>query len=183
MGLRVRRSRYRWAIAAAVVPALAVTTIEASRTLRINFTSSLPRGIYRSVSGGPSRGAIVVACLPPAVARFARARGYVWRGDCPGGAAPVGKIVAGIAGDRVVVAGEGVFINGRPLPNSAPLARDSRGRPMTAMPRATYIVAPGEVWLTSSYNLASFDSRYFGPVAVTSVVSRIEPLWTFRAWR
>ena len=161
--------------------ALAGTTIEASSTLRVNFTSSLPRGIYRSVSGRPSRGAIVLACLPPAVARFARARGYVWRGYCPGGAAPVGKVVSGIAGDSVVATTDGLIINGHRLPNTAALLRDSKGRPMTAMPRATYIVAPGEVWLTSTYNPASFDSRYFGPVAVKSVVSRIEPLWTFRA--
>lgn len=153
--------------------------MEARRSLRINFTSSLPRGIYRNVNGPPSRGAMVLACLPAAVARFARARGYVWRGNCPGGAAPVGKIVSGIGGDRVVATAVGLFINGHQLPNTAPLARDSRGRPMTRMPYATYVVPPGQLWLTSTYNPASFDSRYFGSVTVASVISRIEPFWTF----
>ena len=163
------------------VSALAAAAVEARRTLHINFTSSLPRGIYRSVNGPPSRGAMVLACLPPAVARFAHARGYVWRGDCPGGAAPVGKVVLAIAGDSVVVAAAGLSINGHRLPNTVALAHDSKGRPLGRVPSATYVVPSGELWLTSTYNPASFDSRYFGPVAVASVLSRIEPLWTLRA--
>ena len=178
---RVRSSGRRWWIVVVSVATLAGTVTTTSRMLRINFTSSLPRGIYRIEKEPPSRGDMVLACLLPAVAQFARRRGYVWRGDCPGDAAPVGKIVAGIAGDSVVVTEEGLFVNGRPLPNTAALARDSRGRSMAGMPHATYVVPAGELWLISTYNRASFDSRYFGPVPVTSVLSRIEPLWTLRA--
>jgi conjugative transfer signal peptidase TraF len=163
--------------ATSVVCAATAMTIGASRTLRINFTSSLPRGIYHTVAGPPSRGAIVIACLPSAIGEFARSRGYLWRGDCPGGAAPVGKVVAAVAGDTVVAREEGLIVNGYPVKNTRVLTRDSRGRPMRHFPYAIYVLAPGEVWLTSSYNLGSFDSRYFGPIGTRAVRSRIAPLW------
>lgn len=176
-GNDVRRG---WAAALAIV-ALIASTIGSAGTLRINFTSSLPRGIYRLAGGPPSKGAMVLACLPDTVARFARARGYVWRGDCPGDAAPVGKVVSAVAGDMVVATIEGLIINGRALPNTAARSRDGKGRPMTRFPSGRYVVAPGQLWLTSTYNPASFDSRYFGPVLATAVITRIEPLWIFPA--
>ena len=174
--------RRSWVAAWAAV-ALIASAIGSTRTLRINFTSSLPRGIYRTVTGPPSRGAMVLLCLPPAVARFARTRRYVWRGDCPGEAAPVGKVVSAVAGDTVVATVEGLNINGRSLPNTAARSRDGKGRPMTRIPSGRYVVAPGQLWLTSTYNPASFDSRYFGPVLATAVITQIEPLWTFPAKR
>lgn len=172
--------RRSWVAAWATV-ALIASAIGSTRTLRINFTSSLPRGIYRATAGPPSRGAMVLACLPLAVARFARKRGYVWRGDCPGEAAPVGKVMSAVAGDTVIATVEGLTINGRPLPNTAARSRDGKGRPMTRIPSGRYVVAPGQLWLTSTYNPASFDSRYFGPVLATAVITRIEPLWIFPA--
>lgn len=52
--------------------------------VRLNLTASLPAGLYLVTPGSPTRGAIVMACLPLPVAAFARARGYVPRGSCPG---------------------------------------------------------------------------------------------------
>ena len=167
-----------WSLGAALV-----VTISVSSTLRINFTSSLPRGIYRMVSGPRSRGALVIACLPPEVGVFARARGYLWRGECPGGAAPVGKAVAAVAGDTVTATAGGLIVNGHLLPNSRPLARDRQGRRLQRVGDGTYVVSPGKLWLTSSYNPASFDSRYFGPVPEGAVISGIEPLWTLGSIR
>ena len=48
--------------------------------LRLNLTGSLPIGLYRVSRAAPVREAIVLACLPPAVAAFARTRGYLPRG-------------------------------------------------------------------------------------------------------
>jgi type IV secretory pathway protease TraF len=36
----------------------------------------------------------------------------------------------------------------------------------------------GELFLLSATNPASFDSRYFGPVAVSAVIGSAQPLWT-----
>jgi len=42
-----------------------------------------------------------VACLPPELAAFGRARQYLGSGDCPGGAQPVLKRIGAVAGDVV----------------------------------------------------------------------------------
>ncbi|PYS52216.1 MAG: hypothetical protein DMG13_16865 [Acidobacteria bacterium] len=40
-----------------------------------------------------------------------------------------------------------------------------------------YRVEPGSVSVASSYNLRSSDSRYFGPVRLNNIKSRLRPLW------
>lgn len=163
------------ALGIAVAGAIAIRAIS---TMRINFTSSLPRGIYRTVSGPPSRGAMVIVCLPLAVGRLARARRYLWNGDCPGGVAPVGKIVAAAGGDTVIARLEGLIVNGQRITNTQVLPHDSERRPLEHFPYGVRVLDRGELWLSSSHDARSFDSRYFGPIEATAVRSRIEPLWT-----
>ena len=179
---RVHSPRGWKADALSLVAAVAVA-VGASRSLRINFTRSLPRGLYRVVGGPPSRGAIVIACLQPSIGKFARERGYVWTGDCPGDAAPVGKIVAGVAGDTIVTTAEGLSINGRQIVNTRALTRDSEGRPLRPFPFARYVLSTRELWLSSSHDVRSFDSRYYGPVDIGMVRARLEPLLTLPSGR
>lgn len=146
--------------------------------VRVNLSGSIPPGLYRETSGRVTRGVIVLACLPPGVSSFARARGYVPSGSCDDGSAPVGKVVVAQARDTVDITTGGVSVNGRLLPNSAPLEQDSNGRPLPTLRIAKHVVASGEVWLVSSYSRHSFDSRYFGGIATTRVIERIEPLLT-----
>ena len=146
--------------------------------LRVNLSGSMPIGLYRVRSGPPVKGAMVLACLPADVAVFARSRGYVPNGRCPGSTAPIGKVVLAMAGDSVEVTAEGLLLNGRPVRNTRPLAVDAAGRSLRRFPDGTYIVAQDEVWLYSPYSTRSFDSRYFGPLHVSSIRSRVLPLWT-----
>jgi len=146
--------------------------------VRLNLTGSLPVGLYLETAGVTTRGSLVLTCLPLPVASFAQARGYVPRGPCPGGAAPVGKLVVAVTGDTVVVGATGVEVNRRTIPNSQPLARDSRGRPLPSAPLGRHVVRSGQLWLVSPYSPLSFDSRYFGPVGVRSVLTLARPLWT-----
>ena len=146
--------------------------------LRVNLSGSMPIGLYRVRSGPPVKGAMVLACLPARVAVFARSRGYVPNGRCPGSTAPIGKVVLAMAGDSVEVTSEGLLLNGRPVRNTRPLAVDAAGRSLRRFPDGTYIVAQDEVWLYSPYSTRSFDSRYFGPLHVSSIRSRVLPLWT-----
>ena len=146
--------------------------------LRVNLSGSMPIGLYRVRSGPPVKGAMVLACLPAHVAVFARSRGYVPNGRCPGSTAPIGKVVLAMAGDSVEVTSEGLLLNGRPVRNTRPLAVDAAGRSLRRFPDGTYIVAQDEVWMYSPYSTRSFDSRYFGPLPVSSIRSRVLPLWT-----
>jgi conjugative transfer signal peptidase TraF len=151
--------------------------------LRLNTTASMPRGLWRvtPLAGAVGHGAIVSLCLPPGpLLRLALRRAYLTAGVCPGGAEPLLKPVAAIAGDIVRVTAAGIAVNGAPLPNSAALRRDSAGRPLSPLPPGLYRVRPGSVWLVSSYAAKSFDSRYFGPVPVADIRDLARPLWVIR---
>lgn len=148
---------------------------------RFNLTSSLPVGVYRVTSAAPARGSIVHVCLPPEVADFARERGYLGPGSCPGGVRPLGKQVLALGGDVVTLRPEAVQVNGVRVPRSATVARDSRGRSLPHYPWGEYQLEPGQLWLFSSYRVNAYDSRYFGPIGADRVVSVLEPVWTWRA--
>jgi conjugative transfer signal peptidase TraF len=136
-------------------------------------------GLYAAARGVPERGTIVLACLPPEVAAFARERGYVPSGGaCAGGVVPIGKAVVAIAGDTVMVTASGLLVNGASIPNSRALATDRKGRPLPQLPAGRHIVGPGTVWVLSSYSPFSFDSRYFGAIKASDVRGRLQPLWT-----
>jgi len=121
---------------------------------------------------------MVLACLPVDVAVFAKSRGYVPNGGCPGAPAPIGKVVLAMAGDSVEVTAEGLVLNGRPVRNTRPLVVDAAGRSLRRFPDGTYVVGQDDVWLSSPYPKRSFDSRYFGPLPVSCIRSGVLRLWT-----
>lgn len=150
--------------------------------IRFNDTASMPRGLWQvsALTAPLRRGDIVTVCLPDsAVARQAVARGYLAAGICAGDYEPLVKPIAAVAGDRVTVAPGGIVVDGRAQPNTAPLAKDSAGRPLRAMAPGAYRVMPGQVWLLSGHDPRSFDSRYFGPVPAADVRDVARPLWVF----
>lgn len=162
-----------WAMAGIVGAAAAVAT---AAGLRLNMTASAPSGLWRVTPIGPAQigqGELVSIC-PPALGIVVamRERGYLQPGDCPGTrSTPLLKPVVAVAGDTVTVtSGAGLAVNGRALQNSAPEAG------MPAWPPGTYPVQPGEIWVVSSYSAGSFDSRYFGPVAVENLRGRAAPV-------
>ena len=144
--------------------------------LRINATPSLPMGLYRETNDG--RAALVEFCPQEPYGSFAAARGYRSVGNCPDGAGPLMKPVVASAGDLVELSGLGIAVNGVLLPNTAPRSMDSKGRPMQSWPQGRYRVSAGFVWVASSYNPWSFDSRYFGPIPITLIRSRLKPFLT-----
>jgi len=149
--------------------------------LRIGVTdSSCSPGIYRMVNRAPSRGDLVMVCLPFALARFAQARGYLALGrGCRDGIEPVGKRLSALPGDNVEVTRDYVTVNGQRLQNSATLSRDSHGRPVRHIKWGRYTVAANQVWLFGTKDARSWDSRYFGPVPASSIQAALEPVLTW----
>jgi conjugative transfer signal peptidase TraF len=137
----------------------------------LNLTPSEPVGIYRLVEGGAERGAFVWLKQPvgPAASilhRYAPAN------------IPLIKRVAAIPGDVVQVGTLGIRIDGTLWRDSAPLDRDAEGRSLPAYPFGTYRVRAGQLWVMSDHS-RGIDSRYFGPVPETSVISRVVPVITW----
>ncbi len=172
-------------IAAAVVIGFISVAVPAALgrffRLRITLTdSAAPAGIYREVAGvAPDRGALVAACLPPAIARTGLARGYLRQGNCPAGAEPVAKVIGALPGDVVTVERGQAAINGVPITNSQTSARDSAGRLLPHEPWGARQVAPGEVWLFGFNDPRSWDARYFGPVPLAGVRGVLRPVLTW----
>lgn len=146
---------------------------------RINTTPSMPIGLWKqdSLSNPLHRHQIVSFCpINTNIFKTARARGYLTTGFCSGGYEPLLKPVAAIPGDRVKVTAEGLFINGRLIPNSRIQFQDGAGRWLPHVPIGVSQVAPDTVWLISNHTPASFDSRYFGPISVSQVQGVMHPV-------
>lgn len=178
MKLRARLSR-PVALGLAVLVLANVALLAAyALGLRINTTASMPEGIYRLRpyrSGEIQRGTVVAICPDAAVLAIAAPRHYFEPGPCPGNVEPLLKHVAAVGGDAVDVSDRAVSVNGRPLPNSARLARDCAGRPLPRIPAGRYAIAPSSVWLYAPV-ARSWDSRYFGPQPAADIVGIATPV-------
>lgn len=145
--------------------------------LTVNLSGSMPVGVYHRTQEPLRVGQIVAVCLPAEVARFALARGYLHAGPCLSGAQAVLKRIAAMGRDVVEVEPTGVTINAQPVPQSAVFDSDSHGRDLPHVPWGTMTLAPGEIWLLSTHDARSWDSRYYGPVPSGAVLATARPLW------
>ncbi|RUU24958.1 conjugative transfer signal peptidase TraF [Mesorhizobium sp. M6A.T.Ce.TU.016.01.1.1] len=145
---------------------------------RLNLTPSEPLGLWRidTLHRAAILGDLVFIC-PPAEPQLeaARQRGYLRRGLCAGGFAPLIKTVAALPGQRVDI-GEDVEIDGKRLGSSRVRKTDGEGRAIDLYPGGT--VPPGHLFLHSSF-ASSYDSRYFGPVPDSGLLGLARPVLTF----
>ena len=148
----------------------------------INATPSMAEGFWQQTDQPLARGVVVIACpSPTATLKLGVDRHYLGDGDCPSFYEPLIKPIAAVPGDTVMVRPDGVIeVNGAPLNNSRSLHDDDDGRPLSGVAVGTYTVAPGQVWLISTYSPRSFDSRYLGPVPISSIRGTVKPLWTIQ---
>jgi conjugative transfer signal peptidase TraF len=147
---------------------------------RINTSKSIALGLY-GTSGRPvQKGEYVLLCPPQiGVMEEARKRGYLGAGFCPGGYGYMMKRILGAHGDTVSVNADGVRVNGRLLPFSAPLMSDRAGRPMPRFQAERYVLGASELLLMSDVSRTSFDARYYGPVSRAQIRTVIVPVLTW----
>ena len=131
----------------------------------------MPVGAYQLLPDRlPQRGDFVVVHLPPLAAAAAAERGYLLAGR------PALKRIAGVTDDRICRIGNVVSINGRLA--AVALARDRTGR---RLPRwfGCRRLSADEIFALGTA-AGSFDGRYFGIMARSSVVGVARPLWIIR---
>ncbi|MBN8780929.1 S26 family signal peptidase [Thiobacillus sp.] len=136
-----------------------------------NPSDSVPLGWYRI--GPPDSlhvGSVVLAQLPTDAAALAAQRGYLPEHI------PLLKRIGAMSPQQVCIENYIVRIDGVAV--TGVRATDGRGRPLSAWQQCRQL-HDGELFLLSATNPASFDSRYFGPVAVSAVIGSAEPLWTW----
>ncbi|GLT22200.1 MULTISPECIES: S26 family signal peptidase [Rhodocyclales] len=142
-----------------------------------NPSDSVAVGWYRvnpldpraaSLSRSLSTGSIVLVPLPAEAAALAAQRGYLPM------RVPLLKRVGAVAPQEVCIAGGSVRIDG--VPAASVLRADRLGRPLPSWQQCRRL-DPGELFLLSVTNPASFDSRYFGPVSASTVIGVARPVW------
>lgn len=135
-----------------------------------NASASVPLGLY---SIEPARHLeitdLVAVQTPEPLASFMAERRYLPRG------VPLMKRVAGLAGQRVCREGALITIDGIGMGEA--LARDRAGRALPSW-HGCRRLADGEIFLMNSAAPDSMDGRYFGPLAINSIIGRAIPLWT-----
>jgi conjugative transfer signal peptidase TraF len=145
-----------------------------SLPLMVNWSPSLPIGLYWMTKN--ERAPDVAFCMSAQLRAEAAAHGLERvSGRCPDGTAWIPK--PNMRSARVVtLTSRGFTVDGRELPNTAPLPKDRFGRPMPHYPFGHYFVSTKEVWVVSSYNKRSYDSWYFGPIDARSIVCYARPI-------
>lgn len=142
-----------------------------------NASDSVPVGWYRvdpaaRQAGLPPVGSILLIRLPDVIAAFAGQRDYL-----PAGI-PLLKRVGAVAPQKVCVTDSIVRIDGVPV--AAALTTDRQGRLLQAWPGCRRL-RHGELFLLSTTNPESFDSRYFGPIGTSVVLGVAHPVWLERS--
>ena len=149
--------------------ALVASCGAAGRSYTWNHSPSLPRGLYRLCpTAHPVRDAVVSFPVPPTVTALISARHYL-----PADAKLLKTVVA-LPGDRVDIDPSGYRVNGHLIGSVSPT--DAVGRPLPAF-SFSGPVPPGFAFVATSAPL-SFDSRYFGPVPISSLAVAV-PVWTY----
>ena len=176
IGLSDRVRKIRRAALVAVVVSIATFQLCGFPRTSNQHVAIVPMGLY--VVTADSSANLVEFCPAEPFATLSLVRGYRDPGACRDGGAPLLKPIVAKAGDVVELSWRGISVNGLLLPNTAPLSKDTKGRSLEPWPFGRVPVAPGTVWVASSYHSRSFDSRYFGPVDTTAIRHRMKAFLT-----
>lgn len=150
--------------------------------LHINISESLPYGIYRSTDLNYQKGTIIRFCLDKDNAKLSLDREYVAASvnfsGCPYHHQALMKPIAGVAGDKLKIDNQQIWVNGKALPNVTILTYDGDNR---AMPKVSLpeIIPPDHFLVIASYHPYSWDSRYYGLITKQQILGAVIPVWTW----
>jgi conjugative transfer signal peptidase TraF len=170
--------KYRISVGYGLIVGLFIFLIVLSAGFRTNWSESMPKGLWReqALKGPVERGNIMLVCLPP-TEFFKR---YIAPGNCKNGMEPLIKAVVAVPGDTIEFTPIGAIVNNVYFYLTPPLQSDHTGQTLLPYSFGTYTVDVDEMILLSDYSPNSFDSRYFGPVKVDTIIARAIPIWTWR---
>ncbi len=135
-----------------------------------NASASVPVGLYRIVPGNHVEVTDLAVVMPPdGLAGFLDERRYLPRG------LPLLKRVLALGGTEVCRVANAIIAYD--MSYGRALERDREGRPLPVW-QGCRTLADGEAFFMNWDSPDSFDSRYFGPLPVTTIVGKALPLWT-----
>ena len=150
---------------------VALTTVfHPAPKLLWNASASVPIGLYAVRRAPPLHvGELVVVTPPTSLAQFFAARRYLPLG------VPLVKHILALSGQTVCRSGRLITVDGMAMGDA--LERDRLGRPLPDW-QGCRVLEPGEVFLMNRTPPDSLDGRYFGPLPLTTIVGRADPIWT-----
>ena len=131
----------------------------------VNPSSSTAHYLYKSISKQPQKGLYVSFCVPEEHINvlYKDGIGKTGSGGSCGRVLPFIKPVIAVSGDVVSVSDDGITTKDGFYP--APRKKVStKGTDLNPIKPGTYKVSPGKVWVLSTFNPSSYDSRYYGEV-------------------
>ena len=135
----------------------------------VNFTGSLPRGLYEEVRCDLEDPTALIQFSPPAdVQALYVARGYLTERTS------LVKPLGGFPGDEACWGDSGLSINGRRVVD-IPVA-DAMDRPLPH-PSGCEVIANDRVLPLQTDHPRSLDGRYFGAIPRASILACVRPLW------
>lgn len=135
-----------------------------------NASASVPVGLYRIVPADRINVTDLAVVMPPAeLAAFLAERGYLPRG------LPLIKRVLALGGTEVCRHGNTIIAYGMSYGQARD--HDTRGHPLPVW-QGCRTLGHGEAFFMNWDSPDSFDSRYVGPLPVSTIVGRAVPIWT-----
>jgi len=136
-----------------------------------NASASAPIGLYAvRPAVRLQAGELLVVRPPEPLASFLAEGGYLPKG------VPLVKHLVALPGQGICRTGNAITVDGAPMGQA--LESDRRGRLLPVW-QGCRTLPQGEVFLMNSA-ADSLDGRYFGPLPVTAIVGRAEPIWLRR---
>ncbi len=136
-----------------------------------NASASAPVGLYRVRPADKLIVTDLVIAMPPEpLATFLAEGGYLPRG------VPLIKRILALPGQSVCRSELLISVDG--IDMGLARERDRRGRSLPVW-QGCHDIADREVFLMNRDEPASLDGRYFGPIPLSSIGGRAEPLWSF----
>jgi conjugative transfer signal peptidase TraF len=134
-----------------------------------NVSRSVPIGLYKvSPPHDLTIATLVVVYPPEPLATWLADGRYLPRG------VPLLKPILAVAGQTVCRAGFVITVDGR----QAGFARESdHSERLLPVWEGCRVIGADDVFLMNPDEPASLDGRYFGPVPISAIAGRAEPLW------
>ncbi|QFT34100.1 Peptidase S26 [Labrenzia sp. THAF82] len=163
--------RHRIGIATLLSVGLVISPMMLAWSPRLiwNASASVPIGLYAARPVEEIRVDDLVTVYPSDdLVRFLDKRGYVNPGT------PLIKYVAALSGTTVCRKDNTIIVGTEVRGRAQKQDREGRALPTW---QGCQVLGPGEVFFLNHARPDSLDSRYFGPLPVSTIAARLTPLW------
>lgn len=150
-----------------------------SSSYLLNVSISIPKGIYKIENSKENlkTGDLISFCLKDQeFLSFALHFKFVekkYNGKWCKGIQPILKPIVAVKGDRITIDEKGIFVNGKLLKNTKPIAG------IHSIKKITDVILKENEFIVASEEENGFDSRYYKIIHFNDINSRITALFTY----